>query len=125
MRGFVTAALFLQGILGERLVIPEVQNAVSAQLAQFSGYTGDYSSITADDALPVSLSSEHESRSPDATLEERATSTTYWYETIAHQGISAFNANKATYKVYRNVKDYGAKGYEYLVRSYLIPNTDD
>ncbi|KAI6082984.1 glycoside hydrolase family 55 protein [Hypoxylon rubiginosum] len=110
MRGFVTAALFLQGILGERLVIPEVQNAVSAQLAQFSGYTGDYSSITADDALPVSLSSEHESRSPDATLEERATSTTYWYETIAHQGISAFNANKATYKVYRNVKDYGAKG---------------
>ena len=32
----------------------------------------------------------------------------YWYETIAHQGISAFGP--AGYHVFRNVKDYGAKG---------------
>jgi glucan 1,3-beta-glucosidase len=32
----------------------------------------------------------------------------YWYETIAHQGISAFGPSG--YQVYRNVKDFGATG---------------
>jgi hypothetical protein len=32
----------------------------------------------------------------------------YWYESIAHQGISAFGPSG--YKVFRNVKDYGAQG---------------
>jgi glucan 1,3-beta-glucosidase len=32
----------------------------------------------------------------------------YWYEQIPHQGISAFGP--AGYQVYRNVKDYGARG---------------
>jgi glucan 1,3-beta-glucosidase len=34
----------------------------------------------------------------------------YWLANIAHQGIAAFNPNPSTYKVFRNVKDYGAKG---------------
>ncbi|KAI0380474.1 glycoside hydrolase family 55 protein [Hypomontagnella monticulosa] len=101
---FLTAILFLPVILGERLVIPAVQSAVSAQLAEFSGYTSDYVAAIADDAASVSPSSAKRQ------IEERQTGGSYWYETIAHQGISAFNANRATYKVYRNVKDYGAKG---------------
>jgi glucan 1,3-beta-glucosidase len=40
-------------------------------------------------------------------LEERQ-GTAYWLENIAHQGKSAFGP--AGYKVFRNVKDYGAKG---------------
>jgi glucan 1,3-beta-glucosidase len=32
----------------------------------------------------------------------------YWLEQIAHQGISAFGPSG--YKVWRNVKDFGAKG---------------
>lgn len=39
-------------------------------------------------------------------IAKRASS--YWYENIAHQGISAFGPSG--YTVYRNVKDYGAKG---------------
>jgi glucan 1,3-beta-glucosidase len=35
-------------------------------------------------------------------------STPYWYETITHQGISAFGPSG--YQVYRNVKDFGATG---------------
>ncbi|KAJ7507380.1 exo-beta-1,3-glucanase [Mycena galericulata] len=31
-------------------------------------------------------------------------------QTITHQGISAFNPNPGSYAVYRNVKNYGAKG---------------
>lgn len=102
---FLAAVLFLPAILGERLVIPEIQSAVSAQLAEFSAYTPDYAAATVGDAPSVSPSSEKRQ------IEERQTGGSYWYETIAHQGISAFNANRATYKVYRNVKDYGAKGY--------------
>ena len=43
---------------------------------------------------------EHELRARQATP--------YWYEEIPHQGIAAFGA--VGYQVYRNVKDYGAKG---------------
>ena len=43
-------------------------------------------------------------------VEERQSTTPYWLENIAHQGISAFGP--AGYTVFRNVKDpkYGAKG---------------
>lgn len=34
--------------------------------------------------------------------------TPYWYEQISHQGKSAWGPSN--YAVYRNVKDYGAKG---------------
>lgn len=34
----------------------------------------------------------------------------FWYEEIEHNGISPFIANGSSWKVYRNVRDYGAKG---------------
>lgn len=34
----------------------------------------------------------------------------YWLEKIKHQGAAAYNPNPAGYKVFRNVKDYGAVG---------------
>lgn len=34
----------------------------------------------------------------------------WWQENIQHQGIAAFNPDRASYKVWRNVKDYGAVG---------------
>ena len=40
-------------------------------------------------------------------VEKRASN--YWYENIAHQGVAPFAPSG--YKVYRNVKDFGAKGY--------------
>lgn len=43
----------------------------------------------------------------DSTVLKRQP-TPYWYETIKHQGISAFGPSG--YQVFRNVKDYGAKG---------------
>ena len=39
---------------------------------------------------------------------ERASSG-YWMSTIKRQGVAAFNKN-ADYQVFRNVKDFGAKG---------------
>ncbi|KAH0338609.1 glycoside hydrolase family 55 protein, partial [Aureobasidium melanogenum] len=34
----------------------------------------------------------------------------YWLEDIKHRGIAAFNPSPSTYQVFRNVKDFGAKG---------------
>ncbi|KAH9476319.1 putative glucan endo-1,3-beta-glucosidase [Psilocybe cubensis] len=51
---------------------------------------------------------------PRSSDENQGRSTTssspFWMEKIKHQGISPFNANPSTYKVFRNVKDYGAVG---------------
>lgn len=34
----------------------------------------------------------------------------FWMETIKHQGISAYHPNSRGYQVFRNVKDFGARG---------------
>ncbi|RDB22377.1 Glucan 1,3-beta-glucosidase [Hypsizygus marmoreus] len=34
----------------------------------------------------------------------------YWMQTIKHQGTAAFNPSPNNYQVFRNVKDFGAKG---------------
>ncbi|KAJ6626226.1 pectate lyase superfamily protein-domain-containing protein [Mycena sp. CBHHK59/15] len=34
----------------------------------------------------------------------------FWMQNIKHQGIAAFNPNSTTYQVFRNVKDFCAKG---------------
>jgi glucan 1,3-beta-glucosidase len=38
-----------------------------------------------------------------------ASGAAYWLETIAHQGTAPYSSNPSSYKVFRNVKDYGAK----------------
>ena len=34
----------------------------------------------------------------------------FWLEDIKHQGFAAYNVNASSFKVFRNVKDYGAVG---------------
>lgn len=34
----------------------------------------------------------------------------FWMQNIQHQGTAAFNSNPSSYQVFRNVKDFGAKG---------------
>ena len=41
---------------------------------------------------------------------EPAAGATYWMEQIMHQGLAPFNSNPGAYQVFRNVKDFGAKG---------------
>jgi hypothetical protein len=45
----------------------------------------------------------------------------YWLKDIKKQGLAAFNDNPSGYKVWRNVKDYGAKG-KLLLSKYLMYN---
>ncbi|KAJ6608599.1 glycoside hydrolase family 55 protein [Mycena sp. CBHHK59/15] len=39
-----------------------------------------------------------------------ASSDPFWLEVIKHQGIAAYNRDPLSYQVFRNVKDFGAKG---------------
>lgn len=59
-------------------------------------------------AEPVSTSFEAVTLSDK--LQPRAIIDGYWLNDLSGRGIAAFNPNPAAYKVFRNVKDYGAKG---------------
>lgn len=52
--------------------------------------------------------------SPDGLQSSKSLSTRdacdFWMESIAHQGLAAFNPNPSAYQVFRNVKDFGAVG---------------
>jgi glucan 1,3-beta-glucosidase len=84
--------------------IPEVSSVVSSVTASYAAallYAG-----------PTGSTSTSKSAAPVATPQAAAVGATpYWLETIKHQGISAFNSNPGSYQVFRNVKDFGAKGW--------------
>jgi hypothetical protein len=102
----LSAALALSPAV--ELEIPAVSSAVSSQLSKFSAYV-QYAGPT---GVPAPAAA-----SPSATASnaqsKRAAGQPYWMEQIAHQGYASFNPN-SEYKVFRNVKDYGAKGWVQL-----------
>lgn len=92
----VSCLSFALSVASVHIDIPEVDSVVANVLRKFENYV-DF----------------HGNHSKTSTVVERQ-STAYWYETIAHQGISAFGPSG--YQVYRNVKDFGAKGTPLLYR---------
>ena len=47
--------------------------------------------------------------SANSTTNSTSEGIPYWLEQIKHQGVAPFNTN-SSYQVFRNVKDFGAKG---------------
>lgn len=84
-------------VTAEKLDIPQVDAVVQHVLNEYHNYT-HYKA-------PPGTSNSTSKNSPKVPA---ATGQPYWYEQIGHQGISAFGPSG--YAVYRNVKDYGAKG---------------
>lgn len=58
----------------------------------------------------VRAASSGSQRDLDASSYAQSRSCSYWLEDIKHQGIAAFNPNPREFRVFRNVKDFGAKG---------------
>ena len=59
------------------------------------------------------LDESHKHEEPPGVSSNALVQTTgisYWLEDIQHRGVSAFNPDPS-YQVFRNVKDFGAKGY--------------
>ncbi|KAK4962866.1 hypothetical protein LTR10_000493 [Elasticomyces elasticus] len=83
--------------------IPEVEEYVSSMLENFGHWT-HYPG-------PSPTYWHHPSPRPTKPVPPRPTDQCdYWLADIKHQGIAAFNPAPQTYQVFRNVKDFGAKG---------------
>lgn len=82
--------------------IPGVDVIVKSVLHKMSNYTAYHGPTHSASAI-------HPATTTGALQNKRqTTSTPYWLEQISHQGISAFGPGG--YTVFRNVKDYGARG---------------
>ncbi|KAF9883834.1 hypothetical protein FE257_002771 [Aspergillus nanangensis] len=79
------------------LDIPSVDRAVQVALDDY----GNYGAYTGPQHKPPATSHAK-------AFSLLADSSSFWLESISHQGISAFGASG--YQVFRNVKDFGAKG---------------
>jgi len=95
----ISFLLFVLGIVAVQLKFPEGDHILTNALNNF-GRGFDSSGAQ-----------------PDSTALKRQ-SIPYWYETIKHQGISAFGPSG--YQVFRNVKDFGAKGKIQLKHSEVV-----
>lgn len=78
--------------------IPEVEKVVTKVMNKFAPYVHNKGKHS--DTAVISAKEDMSQIIPRATP--------YWYEQISHQGRSAWGPSG--YQVYRNVKDYGAKG---------------
>ncbi|CAG5137551.1 uncharacterized protein ALTATR162_LOCUS145 [Alternaria atra] len=87
--------------------LPQVSQFVASALAagDFTNYTAT-ATKTANSAPKATMVDEFAS----VAGEVEAADVGYWMADIAKQGRAAFNPNPDGYKVWRNVKDYGAKG---------------
>ncbi|KAI1121568.1 glycoside hydrolase family 55 protein [Nemania abortiva] len=67
--------------------------------------------ILATSVAVLQLATQGIAATSNAVLQQRedAVASTYWFSSIHRQGVAAF-ASEPNYKVFRNVKDYGAKG---------------
>jgi glucan 1,3-beta-glucosidase len=93
-----TLLLFVLGTEGIQFEPPAVAAIVSKVKEKYSPYIKYNGTAMAAPVIPAN--------DTEATILPRQSA--YWYEEIAHQGISAFGPSG--YVVYRNVKDYGATG---------------
>jgi len=87
------------------MYIPEVESYIASVRSQFAPYTQGPRPETVAWGSRTSASA---TTTPTPVPSTNACS--FWMENIAHQGIAAFNADPSNYTVFRNVKDYGAKG---------------
>ncbi|CAG8197391.1 unnamed protein product [Penicillium olsonii] len=89
------------------LDIADVDELVSSAMLPFEQYVY---TTPAESAIPVATVLAAPEKVQAAVVEAAAADTAYWLADIAHQGTAAFNSNPSGYNVFRNVKDYGAKG---------------
>ena len=100
------SAIAADGLLEPRahINIPFIESVVHSLLSEFAPFTAYHG--------PTGTATAATRSRP--TVSATPTPASYWMEDIRHQGISAFNSDKS-YQVFRNVKDFGAKGKQYIL----------
>lgn len=82
------------------LDIPSIDAAVAVALKDY----GNYGAYTGSEKKAPSQASVNKLKESKVALDNSS----YWLQSIGHQGVSAFGASG--YQVFRNVKDFGAHG---------------
>lgn len=101
---------------GQELKIPWVEQMMASMTDKFANavtYAGPTGTVLASVLAAESSSAAAGLARPTSVAkipEKRDAANPYWLENIAHLGKSAFAPDPSTYKVFRNVKDFGAKG---------------
>lgn len=90
--------------------IPAVDKLVNSVMSSLSAYTEFATPTGTPTAAVAAATATANSTNYHSVSIGTAADASYWLASIAHQGIAAFNSNPSGYKVFRNVKDYGAKG---------------
>ena len=88
--------------------IPAVDKLVSSVMSSLAAYT-ELAAPTGTPAATVATDHNSTLKGVKGFKLVEAVDASYWLESIAHQGVAAFNGD-SSYTVFRNVKDYGAKG---------------
>ena len=83
--------------------IPQVAQQVQYVLSRFDQWQSCPGST--DTAASTERTGKSYQSSPTP-----ASACSYWLEDIEHQGLAPFHAEPTDYRVFRNVKDFGAKG---------------
>ena len=103
-------------------VIPEVDQIIQYMFEFFESWVNNYeplpspySQSSTSTSLPYGnhTATSQSLTSTSSPYANPTASCSYWLDDIKHQGISAFNSD-TDYTVFRNVKDYGAKGVNIL-----------
>lgn len=84
------------------LDLPQVDELVKEALKPLAAYTNYHG--------PKTGISNSNVQSVVEAVTAAVVDPSYWLADISHQGLAAFNSNPSGYKVFRNVKDYGAVG---------------
>ncbi|KAK1759848.1 hypothetical protein QBC47DRAFT_292345 [Echria macrotheca] len=101
-----TSTLTLSSIVTITSGAPGGASATPSSPSSTQSSTGWSTTTPSTTTTTTSTSTTHTSTSTTATP---PSCTDYWLGTIKHQGLAPYSGN-STYQVFRNVKDYGAKG---------------
>ena len=69
----------------------------------FHGAASNFAGVCESPAVDIAAPTTHAAPQP-------STQSSYWLADIRRQGESPFNPSPANYQVFRNVRNYGAKG---------------
>ena len=108
-------------VTGQESKIPWVEEMMASMTRQYADavtYAGPTGTALASVVAAESSSLAAERARPTSVAKissRQSANTPYWLENIAHLGKAPFNPNPSSYKVWRNVKDFGAKGLVHTV----------
>ncbi len=93
---------------GEYPTYSSVWNPTSGYTTYPGSSSSSYPGVT--QSSPTASSSATSYSTSSASPPHASVCSDYWLEKIKHQGLAPFSSSPSTYQVFRNVKDYGAKG---------------